>query len=54
MDAYCTIRFRLNDVVEDLAPGETLEDIVRDLIASEGILGLTDDQGEIVAIREAR
>jgi hypothetical protein len=54
MDAYCTIRFRLNNIIEDLAPGETLEDIVRDLVESEGILGLAEDQGEIVNIREAR
>jgi hypothetical protein len=60
MDAYCTIRFRLNNICspDDFGPGEpheTLDDLVRNLIEEEGgIIGLTDDQGEVVAIKEAR
>lgn len=57
MDAVVTMKFLIRDVCSegDLGPGETLEDLVRDLIESEGgVLGLVEDEGEVVSIREAR
>ena len=41
----------------DFGPGEpheTLDSLVRDLIQEEGILGVADDEHEVVSVREAR
>ena len=60
MDVLVTMKFLIRDVCEpaDFGPGElheTLDDLVRNLIESEGgVLGLVEDEGEIVAIKEAR
>ncbi len=59
MNAVVTMKFLIRDVCKpsDFGPGEpheTLDSLVRDLIESEGVFGIAEDQGEIIAIREAR
>jgi hypothetical protein len=60
MDVFVTLKYKLRDVCEqpgDFGPDEpfeTLEELVRDLIAEEGILGLAEDQAEIVNVQEAK
>jgi hypothetical protein len=53
------MKFLIRDICSegDFGPGElheTLDSLVRDLIESEGVFGIAEDQGEISAIREAR
>lgn len=59
MNVLVTMKFLIRDVCSegDFGPGElheTLTDLVRDLIESEGIAGIAEDPGEILAIKEAR
>jgi hypothetical protein len=59
MNAVVTMKFLIRDVCEpsSFGPGEpfaNLEDLVKDLIAQEGIAGLAEDDGEVVSIRETK
>jgi hypothetical protein len=59
MDVFVTIKYRLTSVCSagDFGPGEpfeTLDDLVMGLISDEGIAGLAEDDGEVVAIRETK
>ena len=59
VSVFVTVKYRLDNICnpDDFGPGEpfeTLDTLVRNLIEEEGIIGLTDDQGEVVAIKEAK
>jgi hypothetical protein len=60
LDVFVTIKYKLDNVCDpaDFGPEEpskTLDDLVRNLIEEEGgVLGLVEDKGEVVSIREAR
>lgn len=60
VSVFVTVKYRLDKVCEptDFGPEEpfkTLDALVRNLIEEEGgVLGLVEDQGEVVSIREAR
>jgi hypothetical protein len=59
MNVLVTMKFLIRDCCSegDFGPGElheTLDSLVRDLIESEGITGIAEDQGEILAIKEVR
>ena len=59
MDALVVVKFLIRDVCSeaDFGPGElheSLDSLVRDLIQEEGILGVAEDEHEVVSIREAK
>ena len=58
MNGYVTVRYRLTNICapRDLVDtGKTFEQMVRYLIAEEGVLGIADDvAGEIVSVEEIR
>ena len=57
MDAYVTVRYRCSDLCDESdlgeAPFKTLEDMVRWLIAEDGVQSICDNEGEVVAVELA-
>jgi hypothetical protein len=53
-DAVVTMRYIISNVChdEELAEGLTFDVLARDLIESEGVIGLADDEPEIVSIEQ--
>jgi hypothetical protein len=57
LDAEVTMRFRIKDVCDESdcrRNGVTFNRIVRDLVESENIMGLAEDEGVIVKVRKIR
>ena len=55
MDAYVTVRYRLSNICDERdLDGQTFEELVRMLVAEEGVIGLADDvAGEVIAVERA-
>lgn len=53
-DAVLIVKHRISCVCtdEDLSEGFAFEDLVRDLITSEGLMGIVDDEHVIVSIEQ--